>query len=450
MIKKIKLTFVGDILCWEEQNNLAYDKKTNTYDYSRQFSEVKKYFSDSNYVVGNLETTFSGEALKYTYTSTENRYSKIMFNTPETFAKALKETGFDLLTTANNHTMDRGVEGVIHTLKTLNQEKLEHIGTYTSLTDRNNIFIKDINGIRIAFLTYTHGINYYAHHHRPTEEQKDYLVNMLARPESQAYEFATTPEDISKPSFLYKLYYYLRGLSTTTEDQSLLERILQDFENVKRQNPDIIVVLPHMGTQYKPFPSSFSRKWVKIFFNAGADIVIAGHPHVIEPMRVGKGNKFVIYSMGNFITSPLYDPAIACTSIILHLIIEKDEEGRVNIKSVEFTPTWVQCRDANGELNIRVLSSYDAYNCSKHNLSTKERESVMKNTQLMLKHLLGFNPNNNIKEVYSVNPKITSQSPKTTNTYFILCDVIDTLKKLVYLLLKIGAKFYRKIYPNKY
>ena len=204
---KITISFVGDILCWKEQNDLAYDLKSNNYDYSSSFKLIKKYFDNSDYVVGNLETTHSGIENKYTFISETSWYTRIMFNTPDSFAEALKDTGFNLLTTANNHCMDRGVDGVIKTLHVLDKYSLDHIGTYKSQADRDTVFIKNISGFKIAFLNYTHGINYYAHNHSIPKD-KPYLVNLLARPESQAYEFGTTPCDVKlnkAKQFLYAM-----------------------------------------------------------------------------------------------------------------------------------------------------------------------------------------------------------------------------------------------------
>ena len=106
----------------------------------------------SNYIIGNLETPLAGEELVYS----SHKWS---FNTPDCFAESLKKAGFNLLTTANNHCLDRGKIGLLNTLKTLDRYGLEHIGTYAQKSDKEKIFIKDIGGLRFAFLSYTYGTN---------------------------------------------------------------------------------------------------------------------------------------------------------------------------------------------------------------------------------------------------------------------------------------------------
>lgn len=378
---EITISFVGDILCWKEQNDIAYDYESDDYDYSSSFKLISKYLDNSDYVVGNLETTLSGIEKKYTYASETSPYSRIMFNTPDNFAEALKTAGFDLLTTANNHCMDRGSDGTLRTLSVLEKYSLEHIGTYRSKKDRDAVFIKNIGGFKVAFLNYTHGINYYAHNNSISID-KQYLVNLLARPESQAYEFGTFPIDMELDK-IGKLKYRIFGTDATPLDEYRCREVLEDIEKVKVENPDIIIVLPHMGIQYRQYPSRFSKKWVDFLFKAGADVIIASHPHVLQPMefktivdadgseRIG----FVIYSMGNFITSPLYEPTDnALASVILNLHIARGQNDIATISSISFIPTWVQCRDNADNLNIRTISIYDALTDKEINRLVSETE----------------------------------------------------------------------------
>jgi len=453
---EISITFVGDILCWKEQNDLAYNPKSNSYDYSDSFKFIKKYFENSDYVVGNLETTFSGIENKYTFISETSWYTRIMFNTPDSFAEALKNTGFNLLTTANNHCIDRGVNGVLRTLRVLDKYSLEHIGTYESQAKSDTIFIKNIGGFKVAFLCYTHGINYYAHNNSIPKD-KPYLINLLARPESQAYEFGITPCDV-KLSKTKQLLYKLTGTNTTPVDVRIREKVLTDIRKAKEQSPDLIIVMPHMGVQYMSYPSQFSRKWVDALFEAGADAIIAGHPHVLQPMefRTGIDNNrtkrtgFVIYSMGNFITSPLYEPTDnALASIILNLHIKKDQNDGATISSASFIPTWVQCRDNAGNLVIRTVAIYDAL----HNpdisgqITEKERE-VMPSVQRNLVNLLTGSKylHEDMKNEYTLTP--TDPKPwKNTERYYSGIEIITAVLKITYVtfFLKLGINLFRRI-----
>lgn len=453
---EITITFVGDILCWKEQNDLAYDPESNKYDYSKSFKLIKKYFENSDYVVGNLETTLSGIENKYTFISETSWYTRIMFNTPNNFAEALKNTGFNLLTTANNHCMDRGVNGVLRTLRVLDKYSLEHIGTYESQAKSDTTFIKNIGGFKVAFLNYTHGINYYAHNNSIPKD-KPYLVNLLARPESQAYEFGTIPCDV-KLSKTKRLLYKLTGTNTTPADERIRENVLEDVKKAKKQSPDLIIVMPHIGVQYKSYPSQFSQKWIDALFEAGADVIIAGHPHVLQPMEFrtfidNDGTKrtgFVIYSMGNFITSPLYEPTNnALASIILNLHIKKDQNDVATISSASFIPTWVQCRDNAGNLVIRTVAIYDAL----HNpdiseqIAEKEKE-IMPSVQRDLLTLLTGSKylHDDMKREYVLTH--TDPKPwKNTEWYFSGAELITVLFKMIYIIfpLQFGIKLLRRI-----
>lgn len=453
---EITITFVGDILCWKEQNDLAYDPKSNNYDYSDSFRLIKKYFEKSDYVVGNLETTLSGIDNKYTFISETSWYTRIMFNTPDNFAEALKNSGFNLLTTANNHCMDRGVNGVLRTLSVLDKYSLEHIGTYESQAERDTIFIKNIGGFKVAFLSYTHGINYYAHNNSIPKD-KPYLVNLLARPESQAYEFGITPCDV-KLSKTKQMLYKLTGTNSTPVDERIQEKVLTDIKKAKEQNPDLIIVMPHMGVQYKSYPSRFSRKWVDTLFEAGADAIIAGHSHVLQPMEFRtaidnngtKSTGFVIYSMGNFITSPLYEPTDnALASIILNLHIKKDRNDVATISSASFIPTWVQCRDNAGNLVIRTVAIYDALHSPdiSGQIAEKEKKIMPSVQQDMLNLLAGSKYlHDDMKKEYVLTP--TDPKPwKNTEWYFLGVELISSLFKIIYIIfhLQFAIKLLRRI-----
>src|SRR5699024_2164123 len=112
------------------------------------FKETKNLFSNSDLVVGNLETVFAGENVSYT----NHIYN---FNTPDQFARAMKQGGIDIVTTATNHCLDRGIAGLVRTLDILDQNKIDHTGTYRNKKERNTIYYKEIDNKKIAFLSYT-------------------------------------------------------------------------------------------------------------------------------------------------------------------------------------------------------------------------------------------------------------------------------------------------------
>ena len=114
----INITAIGDIMCQNTQYKDAYDSANQTYDFSYVFSEIKSRFEDSDLTIGNLETTLAGEERKYSGYPT--------FNTPEQLAKNLKDLGIDVLSTANNHSLDKGYDGLVSTLKFLDEQNISH------------------------------------------------------------------------------------------------------------------------------------------------------------------------------------------------------------------------------------------------------------------------------------------------------------------------------------
>jgi poly-gamma-glutamate synthesis protein (capsule biosynthesis protein) len=136
-----KILFTGDILCQPKQ--LEACKTAEGFEFGGIFEKERRYLRGCDYLVGNLETPLGGEELGYT----NERYR---FNTPSSFAKALREAGFNLVSTANNHCMDRNIEGLFKTLDAMDDAGIEHIGTYKNAASRDESFIKEISYWRRA------------------------------------------------------------------------------------------------------------------------------------------------------------------------------------------------------------------------------------------------------------------------------------------------------------
>lgn len=308
-VSNVKLTFTGDIMCHSYQYKEAYDSSTGQYDFSHNFADVKKYFDTADFVIGNLETVFAGADVGIS--------DYPCFNSPDSFGTAIKEAGFDLLTTANNHSMDKRMSGAVRTLDVLDSLGIDHVGTYRSAEDRDKIYIKEINGMKIAFLSYTYGTNGI-----PVPE--DWLVNRL--------------------------------------DEKLIK---SDIAKAKSLEPDVIVVMPHMGNEYEEYVRDTFKNTANMMLNAGADIVVASHPHVLQPMETveiteengEKRTGFVMYSMGNFISSQTTPPRNA--SILLNIELEKVGKNDAFIKKVSYVPIWTQFQNADWQNRFVVRSVYE-------------------------------------------------------------------------------------------
>ncbi len=145
-----KITFTGDIIIAPEQ--LQAITKNADGNFSTIFEPIASLLKESDFVVGNLETPLGGKNLGYT----NHKWS---FNTPDELADALREIGFNMLTTANNHCLDRDKEGLVRTIHCLDRYGLDHIGTYATKEERDMVYIKRFGNLKIAFLSYTYGTN---------------------------------------------------------------------------------------------------------------------------------------------------------------------------------------------------------------------------------------------------------------------------------------------------
>jgi len=250
----INITATGDIMCHSPNYKDAYNSNTKTYDFSHMFINVAKYITKADIAIGNLETTFAGEARGYSGYPT--------FNSPSELGVAVKNIGIDIVSTANNHCMDKGASGVINTLDTLDEIGLDHIGTNRSIEEQNNILIKQVNGIKIAFLSFTYGTNGI-----PVPSGKEYLVNLIDK-----------------------------------------ELMAKQIELAKEQNVDLICTSMHWGIEYAQKQNKEQEELADFLFKHGVDIIIGNHAHVIQPMEMRKvtledGTEkdcFVVYALRKF------------------------------------------------------------------------------------------------------------------------------------------------------
>jgi poly-gamma-glutamate capsule biosynthesis protein CapA/YwtB (metallophosphatase superfamily) len=285
-----KLSFVGDIMCHSVQYQYAQVGK-DSFDFTPVYRYVKKYFEESDFILGNLETVTAGKSKKYS--------GYPFFNSPNQFASDLKKVGFDFLFTSNNHSLDRGEFGITKTLENLIASNLHYTGTHTNQVDRDSVRIININGIDFAFLSYSYGTN-----GNPIPKGKSYLINLI--------------------------------------DEELIEK---DIQSAKGKNADCIIVYFHFGEEYQREPNSFQKNIVQKTIGFGADMIIGSHPHVIQPIQIfpslGKiDSVLVAYSLGNFISNQRWRYSDA--GVILRVEVSKNIlTDSVYLAKVEFIPTYV-------------------------------------------------------------------------------------------------------------
>ncbi len=289
----VSMSVIGDIMC---HNSQYMDAATSSgsYDFSYVFKNIKNYISDADISVGNLETTFAGKKKGY------SNYPR--FNTPEQLAYNLKDLGIDVVSTANNHCMDTNFTGLVSTLNYLDDAGIAHTGTNATEEDQSKILIKDINGIKIAFLSFTYGTNGI-----PIPSDTPFAVNLIS-------------EDF----------------------------ILRQISLAKEQEPDLICASMHWGIEYQLKPNAEQKKLADLLFTNGVDIILGSHPHVLQQyekqtITLQDGSTkdcFVVYSLGNFMSGQTKPNTR--NSIILNMNFTKHgDTGKTTIDSVSYVPIYM-------------------------------------------------------------------------------------------------------------
>ena len=343
MKDSVKITFTGDIMC---SPGVAEACKTNgSYDFSKLLEHVREELNNTDYLVGNLETPIAGEELLYTH----DRYC---FNTPIEFAAEIKRMGVDLACLANNHCMDRDIAGICKTLDNLDSIGLEHIGVYRNKTERDKLFLKNINGLKVAFINYTYGTNAFYHKIFLPDDQCG-MVNLFQPQETLAgsIDLQESAQDIKK-----KVDQLYGGANDTYEIyiKPHLDILKQDIL-IAKQSADFVIVVMHSGGQYNELPDAYTRMLTQIIRDFGADIIIGHHPHIIHPCEINQGY-VTVFSLGNLIFEPSEspkEPIDPAYSILLHVYLKrKDKQARVD------------------KLGFNLLKVIDKENCSSYTINT--------------------------------------------------------------------------------
>lgn len=265
---RLRLAFVGDIMGHNNQIRSAAgdpsvfkSRDQSVFDYELCFRYIAPILKQADIAVGNLELTLSNKG----------RYTGYpMFRSPDALAGALKNAGFDLLSTSNNHSNDGGKYGLTHTLEVLDSLGIAHTGTFRDSSERDSLYPllieKEIDGVRfrLVFVNYTYATN-----------------GVFAKP----------------PTFVNWI------------DTALMRR---DLEKAKRMQPDCIIALMHWGHEYHLDEYRTQRATAHFLEKHGANVIIGGHPHVIQPVKMDtiwtadsstQREVLVAYSLGNFISN---------------------------------------------------------------------------------------------------------------------------------------------------
>lgn len=276
---------MGDIMGHGPQIRSAWQENKEQYDYSEVFNPLENIISSVDFAIANLEVTLAGKPFK----------GYPQFSSPDELAVACKNSGMDVLVTANNHSCDRKNNGIVRTLDVLDSLNILHTGTFKDVEKRenNNLLILSKEGIKVGLLNYTYGTN---------------------------------GMPFSDPTYV-----------------NLLDSILirEDVINAKNRDLDKLVVFVHWGYENKDFPNSYQKKYNLFFKALGVDIVIGSHPHVIQPMEYSKKNNqefLTVFSLGNFVSNQRAESKDGGVMVRLSF---KKTGNNVLISRKEYIPVWV-------------------------------------------------------------------------------------------------------------
>ena len=322
------LTAIGDIMCHNTQYMDAYNASTGEYDFSYVFDDINYYIKNSNITVANLETTFAGEERGY------SNYPR--FNTPDALAYNLKKLGIDVVSTAGNHSLDYGFDGLSRTIDVLNSADISHVGSYKTQEERDTIVFKYVKGIKIAFINYAYGTNGIT-----IPSDKPFCINLI--------------------------------------DEELIKK---DIENAKSQNADIIVASVHWGTEYSTVPNDTQNELADFLFQNGVNIILGTHPHVLQKMEKrtvtledgSTQDGFIICCLGNYISDQNADNTR--TSIILDLKITKHTDSSVTIDEVNYIPIYMYKNNSASNKKMKLLDINKTISLYENGTDTSIGESM--------------------------------------------------------------------------
>ncbi len=292
--RSARIRAVGDLMVHGKQLKAAL-QPDGSYDFHPQYELIADSLADADYTIANLETTIGRQG--------NRAYSGYpMFNTPEALLDTVRDAGVDFLTLANNHILDRELDGLLSTVENVEAWGFDHAGANRSPEEQAAPVVVEVNGIRLGMLCYTEMTNGIEKHIRAARE---YAVN------------------------------YLGGAD-----------IEGDVAGLRRAGAEVVVALPHWGAEYHRQPEKRIVALARRMVAAGVDVVLGSHPHMVQPIEFveaedgsgGVRRGLVAYSLGNFISNQ--GKQYTDTGIILEFTLREREAGGFEIADVGFVPTY--------------------------------------------------------------------------------------------------------------
>ena len=300
---RMSLLFMGDVMGHIPQVEGAYNADTKQYNYMPVFDKIKHKFAQVDFAIANLEVTLAGKPYK----------GYPQFSSPDALAAACRDSGIDVLVTANNHTCDRGKKGIIRTLDVLDSLKIAHTGTFRNKAefDKKNLLVLSKNGISVGILNYTYGTN-------GLPIPSPALVDTISR-----------------------------------------AQIARDLERADSLGADYKIVQIHWGNEYERLPNKRQKDLAQWLTDQGVHAIIGSHPHVVQESTFLKrqdtqgDSTFVVYSMGNFISNQITPPGTRGGMLLSLELIRDRAKGRWTTQP-HYQYVFVEKRSPRGEAIYRL------------------------------------------------------------------------------------------------
>lgn len=304
----LSIVCVGDIMSHNPQTNAQYDSKKKEYNYDNNFQYVKPYIEAADLALCNVETTFSGKP-----------YSGFpYFSSPDAIATALKNAGFDVALTANNHMADKGMEGILRTLKVLEENGLPAVGSVKE-EEQERYLIQDVKGVKVGVVAFTYetgsGSGGVSINGSAVSDEVAAHIN--------SFNFNTLEEDSGK--------------------------IRETIDRARNAGAQVIIAYYHWGEEYQKSANKYQKKLAQLTADMGADIIFASHPHVLQEtawLTAGDSGKKVpvFYSMGNFISNQRTETLnnrYTEQGVMARVDLTYVEDSGISQLSMSAVPTWV-------------------------------------------------------------------------------------------------------------
>ena len=316
--------------------NAAVQQKDGSYDFSTVFQYLSEYTSELDFAVANLETTLAAEDNGYAYSGYP------LFNCPDEVVDGVKDAGFDMLLTANNHSYDTRLVGFKRTLEVIRGKGIKTLGTYLS-TDETKWTVEEINGIKIGMISYTYATG-------EAEAGRPSLNNNQAISEAGLCNYFNTN---NLDSFYTEVEGYL--------------------DEMKQVGAEATILFIHWGVEYILEENQTQNDMAQKLCDLGIDVIIGGHPHVVQPVELLTSTEdpehktVCLYSLGNAVSNQRlgFSDAIKTPhtedGILFTVTFEKYSDGTVYLAQVNGVPTWVnKHRNDNGKDEYNILPLDDA------------------------------------------------------------------------------------------